>query len=160
MKILKLIPVIVFSTIGFISPLFSAPEFLVNTYTDDDQEYSDIAMDSEGNFVITWDSEWQSKASDIYLQRYDKNGNPIGGEFLVSSGEEDGGFEPSIAMNDSGAFVITWIGGDGSTTGIKAQMFNSDGTKKGGVFLVNSFKAWYQENPDVAIDNTGNFVIT
>ena len=32
-------------------------EFQVNTTTDDDQGYSDIGMDAQGNFVIVWQSE-------------------------------------------------------------------------------------------------------
>ena len=34
-------------------------EFQVNTYTDDDQQYPAIAMDSNGNFVVVWRSEGQ-----------------------------------------------------------------------------------------------------
>src|SRR4030042_5881075 len=158
-KYFKILFVIPFSLILFTSPLAGSPEFLVNTYTDLYQEYPDIAMDSNGNFVIVWDSAWQYSGLDVIGRRYDSNGNPIGGEFKVSTIDK-GGDPQSIAMSDNGAFFVTWEGLDDSPPGIKAQLFDNNGNKMGGEFQVNTYGTWYQTNPDAAMASAGNFVIT
>ena len=55
--------------------------FMVNTTTADVQEYSAVAMDADGDFVITWQSLNQDGSGyGIYAQRYDSAGNPLGGQ--------------------------------------------------------------------------------
>jgi hypothetical protein len=47
------------------------PEFRVNTYATGDQEFSSVAADSVGNFVVVWSSNTQGLAGwDIFGQRY------------------------------------------------------------------------------------------
>jgi len=65
-------------------------------------------------------------------------------------------------MTDDGKFVIAWHsqGQDGSSYGIYAQKYNSDRTKNGSVFLVNTYTADNQQNPSIAMDANGNFINT
>jgi len=84
-------------------------EFQVNSYTEDNQYGPSIAMDREGNFVIVWESWWQDgDRGGIYAQRFDGGSNKIGGEFQVNSCTEDTQYLPTIAMNNSGDFVVAW----------------------------------------------------
>jgi len=130
-------------------------EFQVNTYTTNNQENPSVAMDYDGDFVITWDGYG------INAQRYDKNAVPLGSEFKVntySSMQRD----PSIAMDSDGDFVITWesYGQDGSKYGIYAQRYDKNGVPLGSEFKVNTYTTSEQENPSVAMDSDGDFVIT
>ena len=46
-------------------------EFVVNTYTPGAQSNPDVAMDADGDFVITWDSPGQTgSAEEIYYQKF------------------------------------------------------------------------------------------
>ncbi len=54
--------------------------FRVNSYTQSVQRYSTVAMDVDGDFVITWQSLDQDQSGyGIYAQRYNPAGEAIGG---------------------------------------------------------------------------------
>src|SRR5690606_36401463 len=58
----------------------------VNTYTTNFQRRPAVAMDSDGDFVVTWTSTYQDGSGyGVYGQRYDMNGNALGGEFRVNT---------------------------------------------------------------------------
>jgi hypothetical protein len=139
------------------------PEFRVNTYTAGDQMYPSVAMDAGGDFVITWSSYGQDGSGwGVYAQRYDQNGNPMGGEFRVNTYTAGDQTDPRVAMNINGQFVITWMsyGQDGSGWGIYAQRYATPGTPIGNEFRVNTATAGDQAYPAVAMDDAGDFVIT
>jgi len=137
-------------------------EIDVNTYTDNKQQYPDIAMDGAGNFVITWECVYEELCNDIFARRYNFQGNPLGDEFLVNNTTYHCQGHPSIAMNNSGNFVITWQGGgaqDGSRDGIFAQMYARDSSPVGNEFQVNTYTADYQATPVIAMTDSGDFII-
>ena len=50
-------------------------EFQVNTYTTSDQIIPAMAMDADGDFVVTWqDSEQDGNSYGVFLKRYSTNG--------------------------------------------------------------------------------------
>jgi hypothetical protein len=134
----------------------TAGEFLVNTYTLRYQRFSSVAMDQEGDFVVTWGSEGYSGSGQygIYAQRYNSDGSVLGSEFQVSS--TSGSPLPKVAMNNSGSFVITWSPDDE----VYAKMYDSSGVPQGPEFQVNTFTTGVQSVPSVEIGNTGDFVIS
>lgn len=148
-------------------------EFLVNTYTTSDQEQARIAMNrTNGNFVVVWQSAGQDGSGEgIYGQRFDAAGTKLGGEFKISTYTQYDQDIASVAMDDSGNFVVTWESGtnanspspspqDGSYYGVYFQRYNSSGVAQGGETLVNAGSTqYYQGAPSVAMDGTGNFVI-
>ncbi|MBW2992621.1 thrombospondin type 3 repeat-containing protein, partial [Candidatus Woesearchaeota archaeon] len=137
-------------------------EFLVNTYTTDQQAFPSAAMDADGDFVIAWLS-WLQDGSNwgVYAQRYYSNGSTVGGEFLVNTFTTNNQDQPSAAMDADGNFVIAWgsDGQDGSFYGIYAQRYYSNGSTVGGEFLVNTYITGRQSNPSAAMDADGDFVI-
>jgi hypothetical protein len=138
-------------------------EFLVNTYVTNEQQNPSVAMDSDGDFVITWESNGQDGDNyGIYAQRYSNIGATVGGEFLVNTYTTNFQQNPSTAMDNNGNFVITWgsNGQDGSFTGIYAQRYNNIGATVGSEFLVNTHTAFQQDIPSVTMNDNGNFVIT
>src|SRR5688572_25419662 len=61
-------------------------EFRVNTFTTNTQSGPAVAMDPDGDFVITWSSYLQDGSrSGVYAQRYDAAGRAVGPEFRVNS---------------------------------------------------------------------------
>ena len=101
------------------TPAGDEDEFQVNTGTAWG-EHPSVAMDSDGDFVITWNMHR------IFAKRYNSDGTPLGGEFLVSTdGLSDRGYS-SVAMDADGNSVIAWQG-DGQYEdgyGIYARMFS------------------------------------
>ena len=107
-------------------------EFQVNSYTTNDQAGPAVAMDRlTGKFVVVWRSFRQlgsAFASEIYGQRYNADGTRHGVEFLVNTNTISDQRQPSVDMNDSSDFVVTWAsagGQDGSMTGVFGQLFSN-----------------------------------
>ena len=138
-------------------------EFQVSTYTTYHQWPASIAMDSDGDFVITWSSDGQDGSGyGIYAQRHDARGVAQGEEFQVNTYTTGYQWFPCIAMDNDGDFVIAWMsdGQDGSDYGIYAQRYNASGVSQGAEFQVNSHTNFSQSNPSIAMDNDGDFIIT
>jgi hypothetical protein len=144
-------------------------EFRVNTYTDSKQDSPAIAMDSNGDFVITWMSYIEDGSSyGIYAQRYSSTGSPVGTEFRVNTYTSRYQTFPTIAMDSDGDFVVAWSSGDvyagegqeGDYYGIYAQRYGSTGSPVGTEFHVNTYTSSWQFYPSAAMDSDGDFVIT
>ena len=98
---------ITFAFLGFFaSTSFCDPEFLVNTYTDEDQSLSSVAIDPDGNFIVAWVSDGQDgDEGGILAQRFDDEANTVGDEFQVNTVTDENQSSPSIAMNPIGNFI-------------------------------------------------------
>jgi hypothetical protein len=107
-------------------------EFTVNTFTTEAQRLPAVALDSNGDFVITWASREQDESGyGIYAQAYSAAGAPVGSEFKVSTYTTLAQYNPAIAMDADGDFVIAWHSGDsqdGSGYGVYAQRYGTDVT--------------------------------
>ena len=138
------------------------PEFRVNTTTLNWQGAPAVAMNAAGDFVVTWQSNQEGGGNGIFGQRFDFAGVPVGGEFNVNTFTTGEQRNSSVAMNAEGDFVVTWQSNaqDGSGEGIYAQKYHSSGLTQGGEFLVNTYTTNSQVSPAVAMDATGDFVIT
>ncbi len=144
-------------------------EFLINTNTAGPQIDSVVTGLADGRFVVTWadDSATLGDASQfaIHAQVFGADGTPLGGEFLVNTSVAQNQTEPSITALDDGRFVVTWndasaSGADTSAFAVTAQVFNGDGTKSGGEFLVNTTTAGLQFESSVTALSNGRFVVS
>jgi hypothetical protein len=143
-------------------------EFPVNTTTVGAQSNPAVAMDNDGDYVVTWsDGYWNEDGQDgssygIYAQRYNNDGFKIGTEFPVNSTTNGDQSNPAIAMDGNGNFIIVWnsFNQDGDSKGIFAQRYYSDGTVNGPEFPVNTTTIGSQYNPAVAMNSAGDFTIS
>jgi hypothetical protein len=137
-------------------------EFRINTYTTGNQTNSRIAVDFDGDFVVTWAGAGAGDTSGIFAQRFNNSGTKVGSEFKVNTYTTNNQTNTSIAMDSSGNFVVTWTstGQDTNGDGIFAQRYNSSGGTVGPEFRVNSWTANNQRYPSVAMDSDGDFIIT
>ncbi len=144
-------------------------ETLVNTETSGAQGSNSVAALSTGGFIVTWvdDSMLSADNSEgaIKAQRFDADGNKVGGEFLVNTAVVGFQGQPKAAALDGGRFVVTWTNlngddADGPDSGIKGQVFNADGSKSGGEFLINSATFEIQLAPAVTALAGGGFVVS
>ncbi len=142
----------------------------INTYTSNAQVAPKIAMDSDGSFVVVWQSfNQEGEFSDwgIFGQRYSSVGDQVGTEFQINTYTTANQTNPAIAMDNNGDFVVAWQSGsygalgnqDGAGYGIFAQKYNKNGARVGFEFQVNSYTSGYQQFPSIAIDADGDFII-
>lgn len=134
-------------------------EFQINTYTTSYQLHPNVAALSDGGFIVNWSSVGQANQTDIYAQRYDANGNPVGGEFRVNP--DPAGNQTVSALSDNsaglagGGFVIAWQ--DSARGGSFAQQFDAAGNPVGTHFKVGVISGG---QPNVAALADGGFVIS
>ncbi len=101
-------------------------EFQVNTYTPSSQADPAIAVGSNGDFVVVWNSYTQDGDSDgVFGQRYASSGSALGTEFEVNTYTLYGQLSPAIAASGSGDFVVVWksYGQDGDRFGVFGQRY-------------------------------------
>jgi len=114
-------------------------QFVINTTIAGPQQNPEVAVNSRGQFIIVWDSKIDPNINerDIFAQRYDRVGRPIGGEFQVNTYMADDQKRPAVAIGENRKFVIAWqsYGQDGSGYGVFGRIgqmvgsadFNGDG---------------------------------
>ena len=147
----------------------AGPEFQVNLSTTGVHRRPSVGMDAEGNFVVVWSSGYSTGPFSpswgrINGLRYSSDGTPMGGEFQVNAYTTYGFGEPSVGMDADGDFVVVWhsrvsSGTDTDLDSIQARRFLSDGNAVGSEFQVNTYTTHYQNNPAVAMDTDGDFVV-
>ena len=138
-------------------------EVQVNTFINDNQQNPSIAILTNGDFVVTWDSNSQDRSyKGVYAQIFNPNGQKVRSEFRVNSHTANSQSNPSVVLLINGNFVITWTSNaqDGYGDGVYAQIFNSSGAKVGSEFQVNTYTYGNQWIPSIASLNNGNFVVT
>ncbi len=137
-------------------------EFLVNVTTTGQQDQPQIAMDSDGDFVVVWKSDSGGTGNDIYARRYSSTGTAQGSEFRVNTSVTDTQDQPTVAMDADGDFVVAWKTNsktDGSGKGVFAQRYDSAGVAQGGEFQINMTSTGDQDKPTAAMNSAGDFVI-
>jgi len=106
------------------------------------QVNASVAMDADGDFVISWQSEviatGNTTISDIYARRFSPQG-------WVAD-------ESKISFFDDGYTTERYVGGvaNNPVQGVRPV---------GGEFKVNSFSNGYATTPSIGMDYDGNFVI-
>ena len=139
------------------------PEIMVNTYTDSQQQGVDVAwVPSPARYVVTWQSYGEDGDSwGVYAQTLNSTCAPLGAPFLVNthtSGEQS---KPVVASDANGRYAIVWqsLDQDGSSYGIYAQRYNSDGSPNGDEFRVNDVTAQGQSTPSLAFLSDASMLV-
>jgi hypothetical protein len=143
-------------------------EFLVNTTTLDSQAGASVTALADGRFVAAW-TDWSETGGDtdataVRGQVFNADGSKSGAEFLIDSTTTfSNQWTPSIAGLPDGRFVATWLDAStspqgGSNHAIRAQVFNSDGSKSSVELLVDANDALHFP-PTVAALADGRFVV-
>nr|WKN39463.1 cadherin-like domain-containing protein [Tunicatimonas sp. TK19036] len=123
-------------------------------------ELPDVAMADDGSFVVVWQGESQDGDGTAIAGKMFSNEAVAGTEFVVNSTIAGSQTNPKVAMNATGAFAVTWEGAGGADPdGVYVRTYSADGTPSGLQVPVNTTTADVQSDPNVAIDDNGNFVV-
>jgi hypothetical protein len=161
------------SGMGIVSRVFDAPvtvptggsEVRVNTVTASNQEDVDVAAFSDGRFIVTWSDAsttgGDTSGGSVRAQIFDADGTRSGSEFLVNTTTFAQQGDATVQVLSDDRFIITWRDSSSATYSrdIKAQIFNSNGTKSGSEFLVNTGRSGSQFDPHVVELSDGTIVI-
>lgn len=147
----------------------STTEIQVNSYTTGNQWGPTVASDSEGRFVVSWQSDGSfgsdTSYESIQTRLFDASGAALGDELQVNDYTTAWQLLPSASRAPTGEFVVVWysIGSYGSDVigySIQAQRFDASGARLGDPFQVNSLTWNEQMLPRVAMEADGGFVVT
>jgi len=140
-----------------------ATDIVVNTSSTGIQQFSQIATDQNGNFVVVWASNHGGNY-DIYAQRFNSSGVPQGNEFRVNTTTAFIQTTPSVSMDQNGNFVIAWASENQDTNqyGIYYKRFDSSGLALDTADrLANQVTVGTQRHPTVSYERDGDsFVIS
>lgn len=138
-------------------------ETQVNSFTAGSQQAQQVAVLSDGGWVITWQSFLQDGSGDgIYQQVYNADGTAQGIETQVNSYTSSVQHAPQVTALSDGGWVVVWVssGQDGSGFGIYSQVYNADGSQQGNETRVNTYTANNQDFADVVALPSGGWVVT
>jgi len=120
-------------------------------------------MHPDGRYVVTWQSYGQTgQSGSIFAQRFDAQGLAVGNEFRVNTNSTGNKTRPSVAIDLEGDFIIAWQSDAsyGGTKGIFAQRYSWELAPIESEFKVNTTSTGDQKQPEVAVDDDGDFVVT
>lgn len=120
-----------------------------------------IAVLADGGWVVTWVAP-DSYDYGIFQQKYKVNGTPAGGEVRVNSFTDSAQMYPEITVLADGGWVVVWQSRDQDYPGhdIYQQVYNANGTTRGGETRVNEKMEGEQGGQIVTALAGGGWVIT
>jgi hypothetical protein len=123
------------------APAVASEDFQVNITTSENQQYSDVAHDTTGRFLIAWTSWPNDPYREMVHRRvYEADGTPATGELAVGSESDVFQLDAHVCGLADGGWVLAWrarTSTDG-TGGIRAQRIAADGSPSGSVIVVSS----------------------
>jgi hypothetical protein len=133
--------------------------FPVNTFTPFNQFATGIAMSASG-FVVAWNGNTSMSDQYPYARLFDASGNPMTPAFKVNNFTATGSsFDPDVAMNAAGDFVVVWADGLADVQRVLARRFDNDGDPVADQFQVRQATTLDAKSPRVASDSFGNFLV-
>ncbi len=139
-------------------------EFPVNLYTQDQQINASVAMDADGDFVVTWSSlEQDGSYWGVYARRFNAAGTPRGGEFRVNETTRDYQRLSSVAMDAHGNFMIVWgqrpLPDQPGISRVMGRKYDAEGAPLGPEFQINAETTDFLTQPHVAINARGDATV-
>jgi len=137
-------------------------ELQVNSnIVDTSHQYAHIKATDDGGFIITWQADAQVGGyDDIYVKRFDADGEVVGSEIKLATGNQESQYMPSISILDDGGFVVAWSSEDSTLTDIPqalyAQRFDSEGNLLG-VVAGYTDTVSFDLTPDNLIDTSSYY---
>lgn len=137
-------------------------DMAVNDVGGGDQLDPDIAQADNGNWAAVYeDDDDANGVFRIFVRGFDADGNERFADTVVNTAgvNTTNAVNPAIAMAADGKFAVAWQAG---TTAIRMRSYNANGTPigTGEQTVVSVTSPGTVKNPDIGIDDAGNFVVT
>ena len=134
-----------------------------------DWKHQLTSLGDTAGYVVTWqgvDSVANGSDLSLYSQRFDSSGVAVGPVALIEATGVDYGIDGTqhvTPIGTSGAYAITFQGGDGQDYSVYVQTFNAFGIANGVPVKLEATgqRVGIDENPQVlAVGDSGAFVVT
>lgn len=135
---------------------------VLNDITVGDQWVRSTSATSDGGFLMLYTSYNNSTGLyDVYVRKFGADGNASGPSQRVSPIQDRHQYAAGIGVAPDGTYLVAWqIESADTQQDVYTARFAADGTPLGGASRVNTFLAGNQVNGDVAVDATGEFVVS
>ena len=144
-------------------------EFRVNSYQDNWQENPQITTFADGSFLVIWDSYFNNfddgpVTTYVAAQRYDANGQRIGGEQIIDAVDGASSQDARVATLRDGGYAIAFAYGDfdailTSREEIYVSIYNADGTLRAAAIRVDTVPSNTALLPEVFATADGGFTV-
>ncbi|POF40012.1 hypothetical protein B0D71_23305 [Pseudomonas laurylsulfativorans] len=135
-------------------------EIRVNLTTGYHSEPSLTAL-KDGGYIVAWSDQGTSFADYIYTQRYNASGVKVGGPALVNTVTNSEQEDPTITALANGGYVVAWQSDTfDDMSDIAAQIYNANGVRVGGEFIVNTTRTGEQDSAQITSLKDGGFVVS
>jgi hypothetical protein len=131
------------------------PEFGVDTDSNNANFAEDVALEENGEFVVTWTE--LTPVDDVYGRRFSAGTSPLAPPFPMDPDDVPIRRGGSIDRDASGRYVIVWS--ESLASDVWGRRWNADGTPIGDKFQVSTSSLVSGYAPRVASDPSGNFVV-
>ncbi len=138
-----------------------ANDWRVNSTQTGNQMHPRVAVDDDGDIWFVW-SDDDGDGFGVRGRHYTSAGAATSSPYWINTTTAGHQAHPDIACDANGNFTVVWQshGQDGDGKGIFAQQFDNTRTMVGSEFQVNATTAENQEEPSIAMDDAGNFMVT
>ena len=118
--------------------------FQVSTYFTRLATRSSIAVAATGEFVVVWQASPYTSAQhrswgDIFVRSFDAAAQPQGTEFRVNVYTTGYQISPSVALDASGTFLVTWV--EGGLQGSRLGVFGRRYVKPADLIFADGFES-------------------
>ncbi|HDQ98673.1 MAG TPA: hypothetical protein ENN51_00075 [candidate division WOR-3 bacterium] len=126
-----------------------------------DQMVSGAWTSPSGVTLVAWDDRRHGITGDIFARFFDPDLVPLDTGFMVNDDGIGVGnqYQPVVAGDDSGRFVVAWMDGRTGSWNVFGQRFGPARERLGPNFQVTDKDSW-QWSPAVAMTRTGRFLVT
>jgi hypothetical protein len=121
------------------------------------QVEADVAMNDRGHFTAVWSDS--RDGLDIMARMFYANGAPKGPSFRVNDVTDNNQLSPSVTMDTTGNFAVTWTDFRSSHADIYLQRYGADGTPVGGNVRVSTAEPYSRGSSEVFLFNDGRAVV-
>ncbi len=132
-------------------------EFSISSDKSDNDTFA-LTIDHKENIFVVFSKRNEKWEYELIEKKYNYQGKFI--QFRVASSKNYSGFNPDIAVDNSGNTIITWQNKNNNDFNIYTRKFDINGNHLTTETEVNNFKVNDQMKPKVSADNSGNYIIT
>jgi hypothetical protein len=127
------------------------------------QQVPAVAGTNAGAFMTVWKGTSPTNANGVSGRFFTSTGNPRGADFLANKDLEQDQYDPAVARDAKGNFIVVWSEVINGNSEIKGRLYGSTGAALGAPFKVNQDQAGTPTvpadfNPAVAATNDGFIV--
>jgi hypothetical protein len=139
-------------------------EIQLNSDTAGRQRYPDVSMAANGDFVAVWHNDPGLEDFDVAARCFSSDGTAVGTEFYVNTYTSWLQAFGVLARTTDDEFLVVWkshgsLGDDDSNASIQSRLYKADGTPLTSQLQVNTYTTYNQEDPAVASQPDGSFVV-